>query len=196
MRPGCGGDQEPRAVPIKGWHGPSNPSLPFERPELRLDLAPGLLAVCRAEAREHGVEAPNDSRSKRTHSAVLSKRTGASSASTCARADPGLIEHQLRRRAEPPFECRPPAVPGLGRFLPLLLRRLLVGDGIEQRSRRRSRPSSSPALGSGSCACPPPIPSTVLRQRGLGQQCSPQPAVNHAVDVQLTSGRTARSVTG
>jgi hypothetical protein len=27
-----------------------------------------------------------------------------------ARTDPGLIEHQLRRRAEPPFECRPPTV--------------------------------------------------------------------------------------
>jgi hypothetical protein len=76
----CGTDQE--------LARPSESIAPFERPELRLDLAPGLLAVGRAEAREHGVEGADDSRSKRTHSAVLSKRTGASSASTCARADP------------------------------------------------------------------------------------------------------------
>jgi hypothetical protein len=84
-----------------------------------------------------------------------------------ARADPGLIEHQLRRRVEPPFECRPPAVPGLGRFLPLLPRRLLVGDGIEHRSSHRSRPSSSRLWAPAHVRVPPPIPSTVLRERGL-----------------------------
>src|SRR6185436_6502882 len=49
------------------------------------------------------------------------------------RDDAGHVEHRLGRLAQPRFEGRTRAVPGLGRGLPLVGRGALVGAGVEFR---------------------------------------------------------------